>query len=57
MRMVIDVAHTLGLEVVSEGVETWAQAALPAETGCNFAQGFYFSKPLPPEAALAVLRR
>ncbi len=51
VRMVIDVAHTLGLRVVAEGVETWAQAALLAETGCDMAQGFHFSEPLPPEAA------
>ena len=50
VRMVIDVAHTLGLRVVAEGVETWAQAALLAETGCDMAQGFHFSEPLPPEA-------
>jgi diguanylate cyclase (GGDEF)-like protein/PAS domain S-box-containing protein len=51
VRMVIDVAHTLGLVVVAEGVETWAQAALLAETGCDMAQGFHFAEPLPPEAA------
>ena len=50
VRMVIDVAHTLGLEVVAEGVETWAQAALLAETGCDMAQGYHFAKPLPPDA-------
>ena len=51
VRMVIDVAHTLNLEVVAEGVETWAQAALLAETGCDMARGFHFAKPLSPEAA------
>jgi len=50
VRMMIDVAHTLGLEVVAEGVETWAQAALLAETGCDMAQGYHFAKPLPPDA-------
>ncbi|HET6262580.1 MAG TPA: EAL domain-containing protein, partial [Chloroflexia bacterium] len=55
VRMVIDVAHTLGLRVVAEGVETWAQAALLAETGCDLAQGFHFAKPLPPEAAAQFL--
>jgi diguanylate cyclase (GGDEF)-like protein/PAS domain S-box-containing protein len=51
VRMVIDVAHTLNLEVVAEGVETWAQAALLEETGCDMAQGFHFAEPLPPGAA------
>jgi diguanylate cyclase (GGDEF)-like protein len=55
VRMVIDVAHTLGLEVVAEGVETWAQATLLAETGCDMAQGFHFAEPLSPEVAAKFL--
>jgi EAL domain-containing protein (putative c-di-GMP-specific phosphodiesterase class I) len=55
VRMVIDVGHTLGLRVVAEGVETWAQAALLAETGCDFAQGYHFAGPLPPEEIPALL--
>ncbi len=50
VRMMIDLAHTLGMEVIAEGVETAKQAALVGEMGCDFGQGFYFSKPLPPEA-------
>ena len=55
VRMVIDVGHTLGLRVVAEGVETWAQAALLEETGCDMAQGYHFAGPLPPEEIPALL--
>jgi diguanylate cyclase (GGDEF)-like protein len=40
---VITMAHNLGLQVVAEGVETAAQAALLKELGCDHAQGYYFS--------------
>jgi diguanylate cyclase (GGDEF)-like protein len=55
VRMVIDVGHTLGLRVVAEGVETWAQAALLTETGCDMAQGYHFARPLPAEEVEAFL--
>ncbi len=45
---IVQLAHSLRLEVVAEGVETRAQLDFVRETGCRFAQGFYFSKPLNP---------
>ncbi|TVT35270.1 MAG: EAL domain-containing protein [Marinobacter vinifirmus] len=39
-------AHSLGLSVVAEGVETREQLDLLEELGCDIAQGFYFSKPI-----------
>jgi diguanylate cyclase (GGDEF)-like protein/PAS domain S-box-containing protein len=47
---VINLAHALGMEVTAEGVETAGQLRQLTSMGCDVAQGFYFSKPLPSEA-------
>ena len=52
---IIGLASGLGLGVVAEGVEASEQAARLRELGCGIAQGYYFSKPLPGEAAAALL--
>lgn len=44
---IIVMAHKLGMKVVAEGVETVEQCDLLAEAGCDFAQGYLFSKPVP----------
>ena len=46
---IIVMAHKLGLKVIAEGVETERQRSLLAGAGCDFAQGFLFSKAVPPE--------
>jgi EAL domain-containing protein (putative c-di-GMP-specific phosphodiesterase class I) len=53
--MVVELAHTLGMKVIAEGVETDGQGALLEEMGCDMAQGFHFESPLPPEAVSEVL--
>ncbi len=42
---IVSLAHSLGLKVVAEGVDTAEQLARLREMGCEFAQGYYFSKP------------
>ena len=44
---IIMMAHKLGIMVIAEGVETREQCNLLTEAGCDFAQGFLFSKPVP----------
>jgi len=46
VKATIAMAHSLGLCVVAEGVETREQLALLDELGCDMVQGFYFSKPI-----------
>lgn len=49
VRSTIDLAHNLGLKAVAEGVETEGAWAKLKELGCDSAQGYYMTKPLPPD--------
>jgi EAL domain-containing protein (putative c-di-GMP-specific phosphodiesterase class I) len=55
LRLIVDFAHTLGLEVTAEGVENGQLVDSLTAMRCDLAQGFYFSKPLPSEAAGKVI--
>lgn len=44
---IVIMAHKLGLKVIAEGVETEQQRGLLTQIGCNYAQGYLFSRPLP----------
>jgi diguanylate cyclase (GGDEF)-like protein/PAS domain S-box-containing protein len=46
VRIIITLAHNLGLKVVAEGVENQTQVAMLRELGCEKAQGYLFSKPV-----------
>ena len=46
---IVGMAHRLGLQVIAEGVETPEQHQLLVQIGCDFGQGYLFSKPLPPD--------
>ena len=47
VQAIINMARSLKLEVISEGVETAEQLAFVKENGCNLVQGFLISKPIP----------
>jgi len=53
---VITMAHSLGLKVVAEGVETAEQLQFLREHNCDTMQGYYFSRPLPAEQFEALLK-
>jgi EAL domain-containing protein (putative c-di-GMP-specific phosphodiesterase class I) len=50
-------AQQLKLEVVAEGVESFAQLEFLRELRCHYVQGYYFSKPLPAEEVLFLLQQ
>lgn len=56
VRAVIHLGQSLGIETVAEGVETVAQASYLRANGCDLAQGFLYSKALPPSRIPALLR-
>jgi EAL domain-containing protein (putative c-di-GMP-specific phosphodiesterase class I) len=55
VQAIVDAGHALGLAVVAEGVEGEAQRALLAAMGCDAAQGYLFSRPLPEEGFRGLL--
>ncbi|WP_404784293.1 EAL domain-containing protein [Altericista sp. CCNU0014] len=56
VRTIVNLAHNLKMEVVAEGVETLSQAALLQKMGCEYAQGYFFAKPLDEAAASNLLK-
>ena len=55
VRSTIDLAHNLGLKVVAEGVESSEAWRRLEELGCDLAQGFHVSRPLPADAMTRLL--
>ena len=50
IELIIDIADYLHVPVVAEGVETEEQYMVLKAMGCDYVQGYFFSKPVPPEA-------
>ena len=57
VKLILDIAKYLRLTVVAEGVETEGQLQLLKDAGCDLIQGYYFSRPLPPEDFEDLIRK
>jgi EAL domain-containing protein (putative c-di-GMP-specific phosphodiesterase class I) len=56
-RAITDLAHTLGLDVVAEGIETAEQWTELRRLGCRYGQGFHFARPMPADRIDALVAR
>lgn len=56
IRAVVALARSLNMKVTVEGIETAKELSLIAELGCDFGQGYLFSKPVEPDAVITILR-
>jgi EAL domain-containing protein (putative c-di-GMP-specific phosphodiesterase class I) len=56
IQAIIVMAHQLGIKVVAEGIETRTQKELLVAAGCDFGQGFYFSKPVDANSFIELLQ-
>lgn len=54
-EMVIRIGVELGIDIIAEGIETEQQALMLRSLGCNVGQGYYYARPLPPEAFCQML--
>lgn len=57
VRAVIDIAETRGMHTTAEGVETEYQRNDLVEMGCNDAQGYLFSRPVPHDKVMPLIRQ
>jgi len=55
VRSIIELAHDLGLGVVAEGVESQEEVECLRNHGCDYAQGYFFSRPVPADQAKLLL--
>ena len=56
VRSTIELAHALGLQVVAEGIEDQATLDMITSFDCDYAQGYYFSRPVPAAAFATAMR-
>ncbi len=56
-KAIISMGHSLGKKIIAEGVETKEQVQFLKDNGCEYVQGFYFSKPLPEDEFLEFMNK
>ncbi|RVU84826.1 EAL domain-containing protein [Leucothrix sargassi] len=54
---IIKIAHIFGMQVIAEGIETQEQAWLLSDGGCDYAQGYFYSKPVTASAFETLLKK
>ncbi|MDO8909073.1 MAG: EAL domain-containing protein [Pseudohongiella sp.] len=57
VKTIISLSQNMGFEIIAEGVETIEQARLLLGLRCHVAQGYYYARPMPEEAALMLLEK
>ena len=57
IELILDIADYIGVPVIAEGVEDETQLKLLKEAGCAIVQGYYFSRPVPPEEFEELIRK
>jgi EAL domain-containing protein (putative c-di-GMP-specific phosphodiesterase class I) len=52
---IVQLGQSLGMSTVAEGIEEYGQLAALRDMGCTYAQGYYFSRPVPADEARRLL--
>ncbi|MGB3297450.1 MAG: bifunctional diguanylate cyclase/phosphodiesterase, partial [Phormidesmis sp.] len=55
--LIVNIARTMGMQVIAEGIENVAQLRQLQQLGCGYGQGYLFKEAVPAEAAIALLNR
>ena len=55
VRSILAIGHNLHMQVIAEGVETPGQVAALRDLGCDYGQGYYWSRPVDADAARSLM--